>query len=90
MSTKFTFEGVIRCQTVIEAENYDEAKAKYDELSNADVIEGNDERDVDDWWTDEVLAKRKAARSAPPKPSMPRREPADIPPEYGGPISMKP
>jgi hypothetical protein len=61
MSTKFTFEGMIVCQTVIEAENYDEAKAKYDQLSNSDVIEGNDEREVTDWWTDEVLAKRKAA-----------------------------
>ena len=92
--TKYTFEGVIRCQTVIEAENDDEARAKYDQLSNADVIEGNDEREVDDWWTDESLAQRRAEQQEAwerVRLTIARKRAAeDAPPELGGPTSMRP
>jgi hypothetical protein len=67
MSTKFTFEGMIVCQTIIEAENYDEARAKYDQLSNADVIEGNDEREVVDWWTPADIERRKLTLGKSPE-----------------------
>jgi hypothetical protein len=64
MSTKYTIEWSIAGSTVIEAENHDEATAKFNTLSNQDLIEGNDEREVLDGPTSDEDRKREADEMA--------------------------
>jgi hypothetical protein len=85
--TKYKIGWSICGETEIEAATREEAEDMFGCLSKTELA-ADGELEVLDGL--ECEADRVARKEQWAKVLKPRREPADIPPEYGGPVSMKP
>ena len=80
--------------TTIEAEDHDEALTKFEQLSPRDLVNAvtdmASDSDAVELIEGPLSPEDRERRRARWMKFLGAKEPADVPPEYGGPISMKP